>query len=50
METNKKSIDGFELGKTIGEGGTCKVKLCSDNKNNNYAIKVMNTRNDADLA
>jgi serine/threonine protein kinase len=32
----------FQLGRTLGSGVSCKVKLAKDKENNRYAVKIMN--------
>ena len=32
----------FQLGRTLGSGVSCKVKLSKDKENNRYAVKIMN--------
>ena len=35
-------IDKYQLGRTLGSGVSCKVKLAKDKENNRYAVKIMN--------
>ena len=39
-----KRIGPYEIGRTLGDGGSCKVKLAYDTNNDNkkVAIKIMN--------
>jgi serine/threonine protein kinase len=32
----------YQLGRTLGSGVSCKVKLAKDKENNRYAVKIMN--------
>lgn len=32
----------YQLGRTLGSGVSCKVKLAKDNDNHRYAVKIMN--------
>lgn len=34
--------DKYQLGRTLGSGVSCKVKLAKDKENNRYAVKIMN--------
>lgn len=38
-----KTIGRFKIGRTLGDGGSCKVKLAYDSNNNDrkVAIKIM---------
>jgi serine/threonine protein kinase len=37
--TSEKSVR-YQLGRTLGSGVSCKVKLAKDDHNNRYAIKI----------
>jgi len=37
-----KTIGQFKITKTLGKGGSCKVKLGEDMNGKKYAIKIMN--------
>lgn len=37
----KKSLAQYEIGETIGKGGTSKVKEAYDREGNKYAIKIL---------
>ena len=40
-------LDGkYELGRTLGRGVSCKVKLARNSQNQRFAIKIMNRCND----
>ena len=41
------TIDGFTLSKTLGSGFSAKVKLATDNENNEYALKIFDLTNAA---
>ena len=44
MESYPKMIGQYGIGRTLGDGGSCKVKLGYDTENGNkkVAIKIMN--------
>ena len=37
---NSGSIDGYQLGRTLGSGYSAKVKLAFDDKGEQYALKI----------
>lgn len=43
MPTYLKGAKGvrYQLGRTLGSGVSCKVKLAKDDSNNRYAVKIM---------
>ena len=38
------SLDNLKIGRTIGSGASCKVKIAKDNEGNKYAMKILNGR------
>ena len=35
-------FENLRIGKTLGQGASCKVKIAKDNQGNKYAIKILN--------
>ena len=44
-----KTLGQFKITKTLGKGGSCKVKLAEDINGNKYAMKIMNPDMDNEL-
>jgi len=44
-----KTLGSFKITKTLGRGGSCKVKLAEDADGNKYAMKIMNKDMDMEM-
>lgn len=42
VEEPQSKLDSLRIGKTLGVGASCKVKLAKDTEDNYYAIKILN--------